>query len=78
MAECKDTCPGCGDPLPNAVLCSVSHTIDPGKRLCTPCGQKETCDPVWADGIRIGWDRYKAAMASMDMTRKQLKGSDDG
>ncbi len=69
MAE---TCPGCGHLLPeNKVLCSLSHTIDPGGRLCSDCGRKETLDAGWAQGRRVGLLR---AQVCEDVTIKPLEG----
>ena len=49
-------CPTCGEPMPDEdVLCSLSHTILPGKPICTECGYKETTDAAWAEGRRIGY-----------------------
>jgi hypothetical protein len=57
-----DMCLGCGEQLPlDTALCSLSHTIDPGGRLCSPCGRRETLDPAWAEGRRVGLLRGKAA-----------------
>ena len=60
-----ETCPGCGEPLPEAVMCSVSHTIDPGGRLCSDCGRRETLEPGWAEGRRVGLLRARAASDSI-------------
>lgn len=61
-----ETCPGCGVELPeNKALHSLSHTIDPGGRLCSDCGQKETMDPGWAEGRRVGLIRGRAASDSI-------------
>jgi hypothetical protein len=57
----QETCPGCGKPLPEEVMCSVSHTIVPGGLLCSECGQRETLDPAWAEGMRFGQKLAKAA-----------------
>jgi len=58
----RETCPGCGEFLPtDKVMCSQSHTIDPGGLLCSSCGQKETTDPGWAEGRRVGLIRGRAA-----------------
>ena len=65
-----ERCPGCGSVLPEDVLCSVSHTIDPGAKLCSDCGQKESHDSLWAEGRRTGWARHNAAMDSMKHARK--------
>lgn len=66
----NESCPGCGDPLPEDVLCSVSHTIHRGRKLCSDCGQKETSDPGWAEGRRIGYVRHRAAAEGMEKARK--------
>ncbi len=59
------TCFVCGATISSRVMASVSHTIKRGELLCTPCGQKETCDPLWADGTRIGFERHQAAIDSI-------------
>ena len=56
----KAKCPGCGDDLPEPVMCSISHTIKPGAKLCVACGQRETTDPAWANGIKTGHARANA------------------
>lgn len=56
-----DNCLGCGGPLPEPVMCSISHTIKPGAKLCVKCGQRESTDPAWADGLRVGYRRSDAA-----------------
>ncbi len=66
----SETCSGCGNPLPADVLCSISHTIDPGAKLCSDCGQKETLEPGWAEGRRVGYARHKAPTEGMENTRK--------
>ena len=80
MANEAETCPGCGDPLPEPVLCSISHTIDPGSKLCSDCGQKETLEPGWAEGRRVGWVRHKRALDSVGVVERVVrqKGADDG
>ncbi len=62
----KNTCPTCGEPLPATALRSVSHTILPGAQLCSDCGQRETADPLWADGRRVGFGRARAAQKILD------------
>lgn len=66
----NEACPGCGGALPEDVLCSVSHTINSGAKLCSNCGQKETLDPGFAEGRRIGYARHEAAMKGMENARK--------
>jgi len=54
-------CCGCGKQLPtDKALWSISHTIELGAGLCTKCGQRETTNPIWADGRKVGWARVKA------------------
>ena len=55
-------CPTCGK-LWWAELASISHTISRGDRLCSNCGCRESLDPAWANGRRIGLMRAKAASA---------------
>lgn len=52
------------------LLYSISHTIKPDAKLCPKCGQRESTDPVWADGLRIGFERHEAALA---VQRKEPK-----
>lgn len=73
MANNEETCPGCGEPLPEEVLCSISHTIDPGAKLCSDCGQKETLEPGWAEGRRVGLVRHRAAMKAMEAAAKTIR-----
>jgi hypothetical protein len=56
-------CLGCGKRLPigGEELCAVSHTIRPGAPLCSDCGRRETSDPAWANGTRVGLLRDEAA-----------------
>ncbi len=67
-----ETCPGCGDPLPDVVMCSISHTIAPGAKLCSDCGQNETMKPGWAEGRRLGYARAEAAMKGAANARRIL------
>ncbi len=69
----SETCPGCGEPLPERVLCSISHTIVPGKRVCSSCGQKESTDLAWAEGRRTGFVRHQAAVDSIAVVDRVLK-----
>lgn len=70
MAKEQETCPGCGEPLPeDRVFCSISHTIDRGSYLCSACGQKETLEPGWAEGRRVGLVRHRAAMKAMEVAK---------
>lgn len=59
-----DYCMGCGNVLPDDLaLRSVSHTIKPGKAvLCSKCGVKESTDPLWTYGARMGALRAEAAI----------------
>lgn len=67
MENTPETCPGCGELLPeNKALRSLSHTIDPGGWLCSTCGQKETLEPGWAEGRRVGLVRARAASAAIE------------
>lgn len=65
MSDEQTECVGCGDPLPDPVMCSISHTISPGQKLCIKCGQRETMDIAWASGVRTGWLRHEAALEGM-------------
>ena len=62
-----ELCCGCGEPLPEKAMQSVSHTINPGTGLCIKCGQKETMSPTWALGRKVGRDRAEAAMKGQRM-----------
>jgi hypothetical protein len=50
-------------------MCSVSHTIKPGEKLCIKCGRRESLDPVWADGRRVGWRRVEDGLEGMRKAR---------
>lgn len=58
----SENCIGCGQPLPEPVMCSISHTIKAGARLCPGCGLRESTDPAWAEGMRIAQIRLQAAL----------------
>jgi len=60
----SDYCVGCGARLPrDLAMRSISHTIKPGEAvLCSSCGAKESIDPAWAEGRRIGLLRTEAAL----------------
>jgi len=63
----KQWCLGCGKKLPdNTVMCSRSHTIKPGDLLCSACGRRETLEPAWAEGRRIGLLHAKAATSVIE------------
>jgi len=55
-----EPCAGCGATL-DLPLVSISHTILPDARLCPACGQRESTDPAWAEGLRVGYARDAAA-----------------
>lgn len=65
-ADVSVSCPACGNPLPEDVMCSISHTIVPGEKLCPTCGKKETLYPAWAEGRRRGRIMGEAAQKAMD------------
>jgi len=56
-----DKCFSCGKPLPKPVMCSVSHTINPGMKICSECSLRESSDYAWAEGRRIAYLRVVAA-----------------
>ncbi len=70
MSDEQETCPGCGGPLPEKVMQSISHTINPGAGLCIECGQKETMHLGWALGRKVGWERHKAALKGQEAYEK--------
>ena len=44
--------------MPNDdVMCSISHSVVPGERICSACGRKESLDPSWVMGQQIGRQR---------------------
>ena len=49
---------------------SVSHTICPGVLLCTDCGHRETVDPAWASGVRLGLLRAEAGRRAMKIAEE--------
>ena len=51
-----ETCLACGVEI-KGPLYSLSHTIKRGAKLCPECGQRESSDLLWADGLRIGFER---------------------
>ena len=71
-------CPTCGKRL-RLPLVSISHTIMPGENLCPDCGNRETLDPAWASGMRVGILRNRAGEEGMEVfgkykARKERKG----
>ena len=58
-------CLACGTTVKEP-LYSISHTIKPGAKLCPDCGRRESADPVWADGLRIGFERDAVARKVVD------------
>ena len=67
-------CPTCGEPMPDEdVLCSLSHTIIPGERICSECGRKETTDPVWTEGRRVGFRRAECCPRVDAMIAEKFK-----
>lgn len=61
-------CVACSTPLKQPLV-AVSHTIKPGSLLCPECGQRESVDPLWADGMRIGFERDAAARKVIGVTK---------
>lgn len=69
----ESACPGCGFPLPEPVMCSISHTIVPGERLCIECGRRESVEPAWVEGWRIGQRRADAATEVITKAGKETR-----
>ena len=76
--QSESRCPGCGGPLPEPVMCSISHTIRPGAKLCIKCGQRETCQLGWGDCIKLGYRRAEAGENAGKIYREYLKGKRRG
>jgi predicted nucleic acid-binding Zn-ribbon protein len=55
-------CIVCGEIIDSG-LAAISHTIQVGKPLCSKCGQRESLDPAWAEGMRRGMVRGEVAAA---------------
>jgi len=56
----SDRCLACSR-LVHQPMVSISHTIRPGGLLCPDCGRRESHDPLWADGRRVGFERDAVA-----------------
>lgn len=63
MATMK--CFACGKQIKGA-LYSISHTIKRGEKLCPNCGQRESSDLLWADGLRVGFERDAVAWETIN------------
>jgi hypothetical protein len=55
-----ERCLTCSEPI-HGMLYSISHTVKPGVKLCLDCGRRESTDPAWASGMRLGILRGEAA-----------------
>ena len=72
-AKQETACPGCGGPLPEPVMCSISHTILPGERFCIECGRRESVDHAWANCRRVGYERAAVCREVLGVTTAEGK-----
>lgn len=56
-------------------LIAISHTISSGAKLCPECGQRESMDAGWAEGLRVGFRRYEAAMGTRGIVDRVVAGT---